>query len=340
MLHRISAPAAASSRDLDNVFDSTALEGQAKFTEQKQQAGNSVVNALSDHVFRVLRTVIGIPKNMLVNLDDGYESKSIASRISQMPKLISVQHTSLREDVNKHTDLLSGSFEHFCSIGASPRDSVAIRNLNSFSKIPELAPVTASIKKLSELELKCRDVSTRLAEEVANLLYAPIGSFRATTASVACQICLRLSHATKKCFLNQLNRYNQLQPPNETVKQILTPEKRRTDRKNCNTSSKNKLLQSEIYAMAKIRRRNFNQAFDRMMLDSGITSHTTPVSENVRAPSSCDVTDSLRDDSSVHAEVKCIRTVNWLGTKYSTKGHPSENLFVPVWLELYFLFRL
>lgn len=102
-------------------------------------------------------------------------------------------------------------------------DSVAVGVLISSIQVPELDPETASIKAISERDLKWEDLHARLIEEVADLRHIPGNSFKANAASVHCQICLRSLHPTEKCFLNPMSPDNKLQLPHGTVQQILKP---------------------------------------------------------------------------------------------------------------------
>lgn len=97
-------------------------------------------------------------------------------------------------------------------------------------KVLELAPLTSAIMKVSVRGLSWADVSARLIEEVADLRCVSDSNFKADTAGLKCQICLRTSYSMKKCFLNPTNPYKKLQLLTRTVQQILTPPKRRTDK--------------------------------------------------------------------------------------------------------------
>lgn len=89
-LWHIRVRAVISSRGLNEVSGDTVPDNQVMFTERKQQAGNIIVNALSDPALRVVRSVIGIHQKMLVKLDPRYNSKSTASKTSRISDLVSV----------------------------------------------------------------------------------------------------------------------------------------------------------------------------------------------------------------------------------------------------------
>lgn len=212
------------------MFSNTVQEDQVTFTKRKQQASNIIVNALRDLALRIVRAITGNPKDMLIKLDARYDSKSTASKISRMSELVSDRYKSLREDVAKHIDRLSGIIVQLRLMDTNLEDSVAVEILIWSIQVPELASETASIKKISERDLKREDVSARLVEEVADLPNIPGNSFKANAASVHCQICLRTSHPTEKCFLNPINPDSKLQLPNGTVQQILKPSKGKQDK--------------------------------------------------------------------------------------------------------------
>lgn len=124
-LWRIRVKAAISAKGLDVLFqegkvDVPTKEGEpstsksaadAAKDEQCQQASNIIVSTLGDHALRVVRAVIGSPKAMMKKLDDRFDSKTIASRISKMSELVSIRYTTLRDDIDKHIDKLAGLME-------------------------------------------------------------------------------------------------------------------------------------------------------------------------------------------------------------------------------------
>lgn len=153
-LWRIRVWAATSSRGLNDVFGNIFPEDQVKFTERKQQASNIILNALSDPALRVVRSVGENPRDMLVNLNATYDMESTASKISRMSEMVSVRYTSLRYDIAKHINRLSGIIEKLRSMGTNLQDSVVIGILISSIQMTELALVTASVKTISERDLK------------------------------------------------------------------------------------------------------------------------------------------------------------------------------------------
>lgn len=55
-----------------------------------RQASNIIVSTLSDQALRVVRAVVGKPVMMLAELDQRYDPKSTATRISKMSELASM----------------------------------------------------------------------------------------------------------------------------------------------------------------------------------------------------------------------------------------------------------
>lgn len=280
-LWRIRVRAFISSRGLDYVFGDIVLEDQVTFTGRKRQANKIIMNALMDPAFRVLSSIFGNPKEMLVKLDARYHVKFTASKISRMSELVTVWYKSLCDDVARHIDVLLGIIEQLRLTKNSLENFVAIRTFISSIQVLILAAVTASIKAISERDLKWEDVSARLIEEVINLRYLPGSSFKANSASLHCQVCLHTLHSTEKCFLSTKNPDSKLQLPNGTMQQVLIPPKWKQDKGKNPTPSNIKQSESGTSVMAKAKRWNYNQTSDRMMLDSEITSHKAPFSKKI-----------------------------------------------------------
>lgn len=68
---------------------------------------------------------------------------------------------------------------------------------------------------------------------------------------------------------------------------------------------------------------------DRMMLDSGTSSHMTPYSENVQSKNKCNVSVTLADASRVNAESRGIRSVKWCTEIGKNRVRLPDTLVVP-----------
>ena len=98
-LWRIRISAACDSRGIEEVFscsnshtDST-LKGN--FVTNQKKASNMIVAALSDKALWVVRFCIGQPYEMLIRLDERYDSKSAATRVAKMTKLINLRYDNI-----------------------------------------------------------------------------------------------------------------------------------------------------------------------------------------------------------------------------------------------------
>ena len=74
-------------------------------------ASSIIVTVLNDAAFRVVRSVIGNPVQMLKKLDAWYDSKTTSSNIRRMVKLLSLKYRSVRFDISKHIDKMAAFLE-------------------------------------------------------------------------------------------------------------------------------------------------------------------------------------------------------------------------------------
>ena len=106
-LRRIRVRAAISARKLSIVFDDSVDKNDPKVVEKLEEASNIIVRALSDHALRVVRSVIYDPAAMMAKLDDRYDSKTTASKITKMVELVSVRYRSFKESMYRHVDKIA-----------------------------------------------------------------------------------------------------------------------------------------------------------------------------------------------------------------------------------------
>lgn len=107
------------------------------------------MSELGHHALRVVRTVIGNPKQMMSKLDVRYDSKTISSRISKMSELVSVRYSTVKDDIDKHIDKMAGIIEPLRSMGSTFEDALAIEILVASITATERMPTTAAIKTIS-----------------------------------------------------------------------------------------------------------------------------------------------------------------------------------------------
>ena len=119
-LRRIRVRAAISARKLSIVFDDSVDKNDPKVVEKLEEASNIIVRALSDHALRVVRSVIYDPAAMMAKLDDRYDSKTTASKITKMVELVSVRY------MPRHVDKIAALVEQLRSIGTTFDDPLVI----------------------------------------------------------------------------------------------------------------------------------------------------------------------------------------------------------------------
>lgn len=62
------------------------------------------MSALGYHALYIVRSLIRDPHEMMVKLDEQYDSKSTANRISKLDESMSKKYTSTREDISQPID--------------------------------------------------------------------------------------------------------------------------------------------------------------------------------------------------------------------------------------------
>ena len=296
--------------------------------EQRQQASNIIVSALGDHALRVVRSVIGDPVQMMAKLDDRYDSKTIATRISKMSELVSLKYTSLRDDVGKHIDKLAGIIEQLRSMGTNFDDSLAIGILVASIEVPELGPATAAIKTLADKDVKWEDVCARLIDESKTMKSG--SRHRSNLATNRCGICNKTNHTTDKCFLNPLNPSNKLRlkvKPNVPITTNEVDSEAKKDEEDQKQNKKKKKPKARS-AMALIGGQS-DRTVDRMMLDSGTTSHLTSYVDRVEQAKTANIPITLADDSKMTATARGIREVQWKTEEGDNRIRLSNTLVVP-----------
>lgn len=262
-------------------------------------------------------------------LDQGYDSKSTASKIAKMSELVSIRYTNLGEDLSHHIDRMAGLLDQLKSLGNYLDDALSIRILVDSIEVSELQAVTAAIKTQAETDIKWEEVTGRLLEERLGLLGEDARRDRANPASASahdhsengCAICDKTSHETKNCFLNPLNPTNKLGLSTEVSEKYFGGKQRP---KGTKKGKKNRC--TDRSAVARVMTARAQKKTNRLMLDSGCTSHMTPKADRVSKKEGCNHTIKLADESSLHAKEKSVRTVNWKREDGVDAVHLSETL--------------
>ena len=118
--------------------------------KRQEKASAIIVTALGDKALRVVRNVTGEPMQMLRKLDERYNSKTIASKISKMSELVSLHYTDQKEDISARIDRVAGLVEQLKGIYLPIDEVMAIGILIASIKESKLAPVVAAIKTIPD----------------------------------------------------------------------------------------------------------------------------------------------------------------------------------------------
>ena len=317
----------------DAMSDMVEGADRTAYGEHQQQASNIIIASLGDQALRIVRTIVGNPNTMMAKLDERYDSKSTASKIEKMSELVSMKYYNIKDDLSDHIDRMAGLLDQLKSMGNELADSLAIGILVASIEVHQLHAVTAAIKTLAEKDIKWEEITSRLLEERTAFLTEDGHRDRATPANSvrngqgeeqSCSICGKPNHKTHQCYLNPLNPENKLGLPTGTTDKILAGEQRPNGTKK-RRGKRGKGRSAVARAMpARDKRR-----VDRMMLDSGCTSHMTPKKDRVGKQEECAHTIHLADDSTVTAKEKGVRTVQWQTQDGLDDVHLSETLIVP-----------
>lgn len=339
-LWRIRVVAAISAKGLDKVFEPKKKNGEASSSptreagceatvEQCQQASNIIVSALSDHALRVVRSVIGNPLKMMAKLNDRYDSKTIASRISTMSELVSIKYTSLGDDIDKHIDKVEGLIEKLRAMGTVFDDSLAIGILVASIDLPEMAPATAAIKTLADKDVNWESISSRLIDEAKNLKSGT--RTRSHAASQCCAICGKTNHTTDRCFLNPLNPNNKLDLKSKYDKSNSASDGPNNEGSNDDDDVKSKKGNKKTKQRSAMARTDskLHRRPDRMMLDSGTTSHLTSHADRVSNTRRVSVPITLADDSKINGTSRGTRQVSWKTEHGDVQISLSNTIVVP-----------
>ena len=213
-LWSIRIEAACDSKNLDDILNRerkphSDLDKKAKFANDMRKASGIIVGALGNEPLWIVRSEIGKPYSMINKLNERYDSKSAASRISKMTELISIRYGSLCKYIGVHTDKMARIVEQLAGMDTAIPDELAITLLIASINVSEIAPIAAAIKTVSDDLTHWESVMTRLIEE-QNSLRIKMKPERTAKATKRCEIS-RKTHTTKGCWLNPKNPNNRLQ---------------------------------------------------------------------------------------------------------------------------------
>lgn len=177
---------------------STAVDiDPAKRQERRDKASAIIVAALGDKALRVVRHVIEDPAQMMTKLDERYNSKTLAAKISKMSELVSVHYTDRSKDISTHIDRLDGLVSQIKGMQIPLDDTMAIGILIASIKVTRLAPVVAAIKTIPDKDITWDAVAARLIEDWKDL--PKLQEETSMTARRTCGFCGRSGHTDKFC---------------------------------------------------------------------------------------------------------------------------------------------
>jgi len=218
-LWKIRVEAACEAKDLseallrsENPYSNETDESlkKAAFEASQRKASHIIIHALTDKPLRVIRSEVGNPFQMLAKLDERYDSKTTASRISKMTELVSLRYMSVNKDMSTHVDKMAGILEQLAAMDTRIQDELAVALLVASIEAPELEAVTAAIKTLSDDTATWDDVTQRLIEEQRGLHHRHRYEKANVVETKKCEICHMKNHTTATCFLNPRNPKNRL----------------------------------------------------------------------------------------------------------------------------------
>ena len=190
-----SAAAAASSSE------SSAVErGRTEEDDRCKRANAIIVTALGDNALQVVASVHGRPAQIMTKLDERYNSKSMAAKISRMAEFVSLHYTDRTNNIATHIDRMASLVAKLKSMSLPIDDTMAIGVLVASIKVASLAPVVAAIKTIPASDMTWDTVASRLIEDWGDLpkpKYTEEGA--SYTAQVQCEFCGRNGHTEGDC---------------------------------------------------------------------------------------------------------------------------------------------
>lgn len=329
-LWRIRISAACDSKGIEEVLEveknpHTDAAKQTKFVVDQKKASNVIVAALSDKALRVVRSSIGKPFEMLRKLDERYDSKSAAARISKMTELITMRYDSINKNMGTHIDQMAAVLEQLEGMNTAIPQELSIALLIASIQAEELHALTAAVKTLNDDSTTWEKVTARLLEEHQSLKGKLKQQERATPSQKHCELCRKRGHAIDMCWLNPKNPNNRLDTgdiPKQGVYDGGKGSKGRAEKASrvAGTMEKPKKKRAAV-AKAILSRPSRKEL---MMLDSGTTTHMTNDVDALDSKHACDVPISLGDDSEITATQRGTTTVNW-----KSQDGETEVLYTP-----------
>ena len=306
-LWRIRISAAFDSKGIDEVLEvekntHTDANKQAKFVADQRKGSSIIVAALSEKALWVVRSSIGKPFEMLHKLDERYNSKSAATRISKITELITMCYDSIKKSMGTHIDQMDAVLEQLEGINTSMPLELSVALLIASIQGQELHAVTAAVKTLNDDSITWEKVTARFLEEHQVLKWKLKYQERATPLQKHCDICKRKGHAIDQCWLNPKNPNNSLDTGG-FCRQVADDGERHSKGKHYRASPAAGAKEKHKKKRAAVAKAFVSRSSRRklMILDSGTTTHMINNVDELSAKIACDVPISLSDDSEISA---------------------------------------
>lgn len=314
-LWRIRIFAACEGKGLEDVLHTSQNphtedeQKKVKFDADKKKASNIIIRSLSDMALRIVRADIGNPVQMLKKLDERFDSKSAASRIAKMTELISLRYDTTKRSVAKHIDQMAGTLEQLQGMNTPIPDELCIALLIASIQAPEMFPITAALKTLTDENATWEKVTARLIEEHQTLRGKHRIAERATPVRKHCDLCKKSGHSLDRCWLNPKNPNNRLNfsTTDGQINKADTGIQATTAHVKEEKKSKSKKTRTAV-ARAMVSR---SSRKGLLMLDSGTTSDMTNSVATLQDARQCKVPIALGDDSEIKASHCGTRKVTW-----------------------------
>lgn len=169
-------------------------------SQRREKASAIIVTSLGDKALRVVCNVTSDPALMLSKLDERYNSKTIAAKISKMAELVSLHYEDRSKDIAVHIDRLAGLIDHLHGMSLPMDDTMAIGILIASIKVQKLAPVVAAIKTIPDKDMKWDTVAARLIEDWKDLPKVKEEAVQTSySAQDKCEFCGRPGHSEGDC---------------------------------------------------------------------------------------------------------------------------------------------
>lgn len=145
-----------------------------KFQLNCKNASNLILRSLTKRVLRIVLPCFGNPFKTVGELDERYNSRSTATKITTMSDLVLTNFTSVNEDIGLYIDKIARRIDDLANVETFLPKEVRIMLFLPSIEAPELQAVIAAIKTLADDKADWEVVLSYLLEEYRDIkLEAP-----------------------------------------------------------------------------------------------------------------------------------------------------------------------